>query len=1013
MTFKPLTISVLWLALATGICLPAHAQGSLSQYRGEASFNKGMELFEAGHFTAARRYFADVLQSRDTLRLHWLDARFYDAACGVRTGEPGAVETLERLTDAYPDYPGMTYACLQLANAAYRDENYAEALSWFDRVNPSQLLPEDRPAFYYRSGYAARMDGNLAQSCRQLAVLTDGASDYAEVALLYYAVNLFDEGRCDEAMAQFERLDGSPAYGTAASYYISHIYLEQGLYDKVVDYTRNVMVTDTTYREGLYRVVAAAYSRLGQPDKALVYWNAYCETAAEPSLSDNYEIGNDWYTLQRYDTAIPYLEKAAADTAAVGQYAAYRLAACCLKTGDKPRALAAFHAAAECSADTVVQEDARFQEAVLGYDLSYGTVADIIRRFESYLERYPDGLHTQDAYNYLVTAYGETRNYAAVLEMLQNADQNVGYVGAAYQRAAFFRAVELLGEGDAETAAELLAKSASFKQYDYVLAVRTLFWQAEAAAAAGDHAGAAALYKQFMASEDAGDMAEYPYACYGLGYCYFAQKSHEAAETWFSRFIEMSPSGDPAVNDAKLRLADCRFMQKQYAQAAAAYAAAAASASDDAGYALFQEAFCEGLQGHHEKKASLLSELLGKWPGSDYADDALYETGRAYVALQRPGDAVASFRKVAEDFPLSTYRSKALNQAGLTCYNMNDTERAMAFYRKVVEEYPNTPEARSALRGIQTLYVDRNDADAYFTYVASLENQHMTVTVSEQDSLTYTVAEKQFMVGRTEAASKSLQQYLERYPEGAFALPAHYYLAECLRGEGKDSLAAVHYRPVADAPRNVFSEQALAAVSDILLAENRCEDALGYYKQLASLAEIAENKQAAALGIVKCLSALGRYAEVTAAAEAVRKQQKAPQADVRQAGWLEADAWLQRQDTLKALALYKDLSAEALSDISARANYEAIRLMFAKKQYKEAEEAVFDFSQKKTSQTVWTARSFIILGRIYVAQDDLFQARHTIQSVIDNYAVKDDGVIDEAAKVLAQIESLSQTEERP
>ncbi len=41
-------------------------------------------------------------------------------------------------------------------------------------------------------------------------------------------------------------------------------------------------------------------------------------------------------------------------------------------------------------------------------------------------------------------------------------------------------------------------------------------------------------------------------------------------------------------------------------------------------------------------------------------------------------------------------------------------------------------------------------------------------------------------------------------------------------------------------------------------------------------------------------------------------------------------------------------------------------------------------------------KAFLILGDIYVAKNDAFQAKATYQSIVDGYSDKTDGVVDEA-----------------
>ena len=53
-------------------------------------------------------------------------------------------------------------------------------------------------------------------------------------------------------------------------------------------------------------------------------------------------------------------------------------------------------------------------------------------------------------------------------------------------------------------------------------------------------------------------------------------------------------------------------------------------------------------------------------------------------------------------------------------------------------------------------------------------------------------------------------------------------------------------------------------------------------------------------------------------------------------------------------------------------------------QYRKAETEIFELAQKFPSHDHWKARAFILLGDVYVQLNDLFQARATLQSVIDN-----------------------------
>ena len=113
---------------------------------------------------------------------------------------------------------------------------------------------------------------------------------------------------------------------------------------------------------------------------------------------------------------------------------------------------------------------------------------------------------------------------------------------------------------------------------------------------------------------------------------------------------------------------------------------------------------------------------------------------------------------------------------------------------------------------------------------------------------------------------------------------------------------------------------------------------------------------------------------------------------------------LNRQGKEKeAMAIYKRLSSEVKSAEGAEARFRVIEAEFKAKNYDKAEKMVYDFSDSKTPQNYWLAKSFILLGDIYLARQDGFQARATYQSVVDGYSPADDGIVAEAKSRIAKM----------
>jgi predicted negative regulator of RcsB-dependent stress response len=72
----------------------------------------------------------------------------------------------------------------------------------------------------------------------------------------------------------------------------------------------------------------------------------------------------------------------------------------------------------------------------------------------------------------------------------------------------------------------------------------------------------------------------------------------------------------------------------------------------------------------------------------------------------------------------------------------------------------------------------------------------------------------------------------------------------------------------------------------------------------------------------------------------------------------------------------------------AEARYEIANCYFKQNQLKDAEKAAFEVINKSGSYEEWVTRAYILLGDIYYAEKDYFNAKATYQSVIDNARIE-------------------------
>jgi TolA-binding protein len=108
----------------------------------------------------------------------------------------------------------------------------------------------------------------------------------------------------------------------------------------------------------------------------------------------------------------------------------------------------------------------------------------------------------------------------------------------------------------------------------------------------------------------------------------------------------------------------------------------------------------------------------------------------------------------------------------------------------------------------------------------------------------------------------------------------------------------------------------------------------------------------------------------------------------------------------EALKFFKILATDAKTTEGAEAKYFIAQIFYNKEKFDDAENEIMEFISANTPHQYWLAKSFILLSDVYMAKEDIFQAKHTLKSIVNNYTNTDDGIIAEAEEKIKNIETI-------
>ncbi len=908
--------------------------------------------------------------------------------CAAQLFHPDATQRFEKFIGTYPQNAQVNDANFELGKLQLTNKDYRKALQSFNKVDKYELTPEQLNEYYFKYGYANFKTDNLQKAREYFTLITEKPNKYLIPANYYYAHIAYTEKNYETALKHFERVATDETFREVVNYYIVQIYALQGRHDELIEKALPLLQGSSDKKTAeIARLTADAYFHKGDYKSALKYFNQYLESRpSSVSAVDNYEIAFSNYRTGDYPQAIKYFQMVATGQDSLSQNAYYHLADCYIKTNQKRFAFNAFNSAFKIKGDPALTEEALFNYAKLAVELSYNPYNEAVNAIQDYLNKYPESARRDEFYGYLADLYLLTKNYKNALASIQNIKKRSSRLDAAYQRIAYYRGIELFNETDYEGAILLFAQAREVTSDNSIKALAS-YWAGEAYYRTARWDKAIEAFNKFQVTPGAISQPMFNTVNYSLGYCYFKKKEYGKAATAFRKYLAVKNPDVKLAGDANLRLGDCYFMTKEYASASEFYQKAVTSRVTDADYAMYQSGISYGVQGDMEKKIATLKKMLQSYPKSVYTDDALYEIGLTYNVIDKDSDALSYFQRVVKEFPNSTYVKKSLLKTGLILFNQNRGDEALAMLKRVAKEYPGTPESKEAMSSIKSIYVEMNQVEEYVEFTNQVPRGN--ISRSEQDSLTYIAAENQYMNGNCDKANEGFSKYISKFPEGAFILESNFYKAECDYRAQRYDAALKNYEFIISQSRSRFTANASSRTAHIYHIRNNYESALANYIRVEETGDQSGMIMDAVSGQMQCEYALKRHGLAIQSAQKLLTFEKLPENLATEAHITIARSAYALGNTSLARKEFEATLKLSKNEMGAEAKYMLAQLEFENGRYDDCEKSVFALSENYASYDYWVAKGFLLLSDVYIKKGNTFQAKQTLQSIIDNYEGQD------------------------
>ncbi len=869
---------------------------------------------------------------------------------------------------------GKFYFKKQQDEASLKSYTYAR-IEDLDNNEIAQMKFE-QGYLYFKNGSWDKAT-SLLNTVRQLQ-----NSPYYTDANYYSGFIALEQKKFTEALQYFQVASTNKAYSRLTPFYISQLYYFLGDIDAAMSNCQKALETSGQYYElSLKQLMGHLWFEKKDFSKALPYLKEYVDKQKKSDPQDLYQLSFCYFQSQNWQNAIEGFKELANIEDSLGQNSMYLLATSYLKLNNKTGAKNAFLICSTKNLNISQKEISLFNYGKLCAELKEYTNAIIA--FDKFMETYPNSIYADEAKSYWIAALTLSNNYIQAItayESIQNPSIDLLKL---YPKMLYGRATIYINEGQIELAFNLLNKILN-TPYNAKILPQAQFWLGEL------------LYKMSRVDESieilekfVKDPVELPevnqrHAKYTLGYGYLKKGNYQKAADYFNMVSKYNHSNmfEAYQKDAFIRMADCQMMLKQFKLALTSFQKAIDENWDYNDYAMLQKAMILGGMGQINEKIKILTSFENQFPKSAYINDANMELADTYSNKENFQEAIAPLNKILLDKNAINYYPQAYYKLGIVYFNLNKNQVALSTFKDLFNAFPKCTESDNSIEFVRNIYIEDQTPDLFVEF---MNTYGRSLSLNEQDSLNYRASIIKYEQKKYAEALQGFSKYLLEFPNGKYQLEANNVVAEITYAQQNYDTASKYFGMVADQAPNKYAERAslIAARLNYFNFQNYT-NAEKYFSTLLNITTQQENKLEALKGLLRCHYKNENWEACSIIAKQILQDKSSASDDIIMSNMALYHQSVITGDTTGAIQLLSKTTNTNSSVVTAEAHYLLAKIYLDQTKFSIAEKTAFEVIKKQAAYEFWVTKTYILLGDIYAAQNDNFNAIATYKSVAEN-----------------------------
>lgn len=1000
---KNMTRAVILLMVFILFSTQLSAQTTLNREVGNVLFDEALMLVNRNNYSAARVKFEEYMKTDPSSEM-LAEAKYYQAFCSMHLFNNDAEMLFEKFVTDHPAHPKSMLAYFELGNFYYRNKKYEDAITSFEKVKLNNLSSAQKNEVRFKLGYSYFAEKNTEEALKNFKYSLENNNSY-QGASAYYSANIaLENNQFDEALKFLQIAENFETYDKVVPFLKTKAFYSQKKFTEVIAYARPLLVSGESLSEkqSITIMVAESFYFLKDFRNAFAYYeNGLDQSKGVQSAELLFRAGLSAFQSGYFNQAVEYLKNAALAEGKIGQYASYYLGLAYIRIENKQYAIMAFENATRKKFDEEITYESMYYMGKLYFEV--GRFSDALEVLQPLTRSNYIDSHREELNELISEAYLNTDDVNMAIQYIETLPVRTSKVNHIYQIVTYKKAVQLFNAGNFYEAVQMFEKSLKYPE-ENELVLKSYFWIGEAYSIGKRYEEAIKAYLEVFSNDPSGRSETILKTRYGLGYAYFNTKDYKNALIHFNVYVREVQQNNQQYfyEDALLRLADCYYVTKEYNNAISTYEKAISANNPEQDYCYYQIGLIHSILGNRQLAEENFDRIIDRYRESVLMDDALFQ--RSQVAFEN-GDystAINRYTHLIQNQPQSPYIPYALVDRAISYYNLKNYESSINDYQLVINEHPRHQVANDALLGLQEVLNITNRSNDFNEYLS----KYKTANPEDKElaSVEFESAKAFYFNQKYEEAIAAFTQYQTDYPASPFEDDVKYYLGESYYRSEKYQDAIRQLLPVTRNTNSQWYSRAIYRVAMLYNLVDENENARDYFRILEKIASNRRTEFDAWSGLMEAYYNLGQYDSAIYFGEQILKKGAFSVNAENLTQLYIGKSYLSMGNTENAIDYFLNTVNTAKDIYGAEAQYLIARIFHDQGDYQRSNEALFSLNENYGIYEEWIGKSFLLIAENFIALNELFQAKATLNSLIEKSPIEE--IVDQARQKLVELEKL-------